>query len=90
MAKGEALTKFHYTDRGSMAIVGKFMAVADIEKPKLHFRGFIALNIWLFIHLMSLINYRNRLKTLYNWGVAYFTNDHSLRMIIRPEKKCDD
>lgn len=83
------LKPFHYIDKGSMAIVGKFMAVADLEKPKLHFRGFIALNIWLFIHVMSLINYRNRLKTLYNWAVAYFTNDHSLRMIIRPEKKCD-
>ena len=87
--KGNPLTQFCYINKGSMAIVGKFMAVADLEKPKWHFRGFIALNIWLFIHVMSLINYRNRLKTLYNWGVAYFTNDHSLRMIIRPEKKSE-
>jgi NADH dehydrogenase len=54
---------------------------------KMHFSGFIAWFIWVFVHLVSLINYRNRVKTLYNWMIAYFTKDQSLRMIIRPEKK---
>ncbi len=59
---------------------------ADLPKG-LFFRGFIAWAMWLFIHLLSLINYRNRLKTLYNWTAAYFTRDQSLRMIIRPSRK---
>jgi NADH dehydrogenase len=70
-----------------MAIIGKNKAVADLPKPKLFFSGVIALFMWLFIHLLSLINYRNRIRTLYNWGVAYLTNDQSLRMIVRPASK---
>ncbi|MBO9620411.1 MAG: NAD(P)/FAD-dependent oxidoreductase [Niabella sp.] len=74
---------FRYNDKGSMAIIGRNKAVADLEKPKLHFNGFIAWLIWLFIHVMSLLNFRNRLRTLYNWVGAYFTMDQYFRMIIR-------
>ncbi len=81
---GKALKPFKYHDKGTMAIIGRNKAVADFPKPNLHFNGFIAWFMWLFIHLLSLINYRNRIKTLYNWTVAYFTKDQSLRMIIRP------
>lgn len=77
---------FKYIDKGSMAIIGRNKAVADLPKPKLHFKGFIAWFMWVFIHLISLIDYRNRVKTLYNWMIAYFTKDQSLRMIIRPSK----
>jgi len=76
---------FIYNDKGSMAIIGRAKAVADIPNSKIHFNGFLAWIMWLFIHIMSLINYRNRLKTLYNWSVAYFTKDQSLRMIVRPK-----
>ena len=76
---------FTYNDKGSMAIIGRAKAVADIPNSKMHFNGFFAWIMWLFIHLISLINYRNRLKTLYNWSVAYFTKDQSLRMIVRPK-----
>jgi NADH dehydrogenase len=58
--------------------------VADLPKPEIHFNGLAAWMTWLFIHLFSLITYRNRIMTLFNWGVAYFTKDQSLRMIIRP------
>ena len=84
---GRALKSFVYNDKGSMAIIGKNKAVVDIPKPKLHFKGFFAWMIWLFIHLISLISFRNKLRTFYNWVVAYFTKDQSLRMIIRPAKK---
>ncbi|MEC4050196.1 NAD(P)/FAD-dependent oxidoreductase [Flavobacterium sp. SUN046] len=87
MQANKPLQPFSYQDRGSMAIIGKAKAVADIPNQKLHFDGFLAWAMWLFIHIMSLINYRNRLKTLYNWSVAYFTNDQSLRMIVRPKEK---
>lgn len=77
------LVPFAYHDKGSMAIIGRSKAVADL--PRMHFNGYIAWATWLFIHLFSLITYRNRIKTMYNWAVAYFTKDQSLRMIIRPQ-----
>ena len=80
------LRPFKYNDKGSMAIIGKNKAVVDLPKPKMHFKGFFAWMIWLFIHLISLIAYRNRIKTFYNWMIAYFSKDQSLRMIIRPDK----
>jgi len=82
-----ALVPFKYKDKGSMAIIGKNKAVVDLPKPKLHFKGFLAWLMWLFIHLLSLITFRNRLVTFWNWMVSYFSMDQPLRMIIRPEKK---
>jgi NADH dehydrogenase len=78
---------FAYYNKGDMAIIGWNKAVADIPIPRLHFKGFIAWLTWIFVHLMFLINYRNRIRTLYNWTTAYFTKDQTLRMIIRPESK---
>ncbi|CAD0006573.1 MULTISPECIES: NAD(P)/FAD-dependent oxidoreductase [Flavobacterium] len=83
----KSLKPFVYNDKGSMAIIGKNKAVVDLPNPKWHFKGFFAWFIWLFVHLISLITYRNRLKTFYNWMIAYFARDQSLRMIIRPDKK---
>ncbi|MDV6168180.1 NAD(P)/FAD-dependent oxidoreductase [Flavobacterium sp. DG1-102-2] len=83
---GKPLKTFTYKDKGSMAIIGKNKAVADLPKPEMHFKGFIAWAMWLFVHVMSLIGYRNRILTAYNWMVAYFSKDQSLRMIIRPDK----
>lgn len=87
MAQNKALSPFKYNDKGSMAIIGKNKAVVDLPKPKMHFKGFFAWMIWLFVHLMSLITYRNRINTFYHWMVAYFSKDQSLRMIIRPDKR---
>lgn len=87
MLKDKPLKPFKYNDKGSMAIIGKNKAVVDLPKPKMHFKGFLAWMIWLFVHLMSLITYRNRLNTFYHWMIAYFSKDQSLRMIIRPEKR---
>lgn len=87
MKAGEAMRPFAYHDKGTMAIIGWNKAVADLPKPKLHFKGFIAWLMWLFIHLISLINYRNKIRTLYNWTTAYFTRDQTLRMIVRPDKE---
>jgi NADH dehydrogenase len=83
--KGRPQVPFHYRDKGTMAIIGRNKAVADLP-PKMHFRGFIAWAMWLFIHLISLINYRNRIKTLFNWMIAYFNKDQSLRFIVRPRQ----
>jgi NADH dehydrogenase len=81
MAKGQPLKPFKYFDKGDMAIIGRNSAVVDLFKHKVHFSGIIALFMWLFIHLISLVNYRNKLRTLYNWAVAYISRDQSFRMI---------
>jgi NADH dehydrogenase len=83
--KSKLLKPFLYNDKGSMAIIGKNKAVVDL--PNAHFKGFFAWIVWLFVHLFSLITYRNRLQTFYNWMIAYFSKDQPLRMIIRPNKK---
>lgn len=83
MVRQKPLTPFRYKDKGTMAIIGRSKAVADFPKPKMQIKGFLAWIIWLFVHLFSLIHYRNRVKTMYNWTIAYFTKDQSLRMIIR-------
>ena len=80
---------FHYFDRGDMAIIGRSWAVADLfrhRKHPLHLGGILGLLSWLFIHLVSLVNYNNKIKTLYNWLVAYLTHDQVLRMIFHTEK----
>ncbi len=87
MEKGKPLQPFSYYDKGSMAIIGRNKAVAEIPKPNMKFTGWLAWAMWLFVHLFSLINYRNRIKTMYNWTAAYFTKDQTLRMIIRPLEK---
>lgn len=90
LEKNEQPVPFVYNDKGSMAIIGTNKAVADLPKPEMHFKGFIAWFMWLFIHLISLINYRNQIRTLYNWIAAFLTKDQSLRMIIRPASKHTD
>jgi NADH dehydrogenase len=87
MTKNQPLKPFKYVDKGSMAIIGKNKAVVDMENPKLHFKGFIAWLAWAFIHLVSLITFKNKVKTLFNWLIAYCTNDQSLRMIIKASGK---
>ncbi len=88
-AADKPLKPFAYKDKGSMAIIGRSKAVVDLPKPKLHMKGLIAWLAWLFIHLLSLITYRNQVRTFYNWMIAYFTKDQSMRMIIRPAEKQD-
>lgn len=82
--KGKEMKPFKYFDRGDMAIVGRHHAVVDLFKHKVHLSGFPALFIWLFIHLISLVNINNRIRTLYSWAVAFITRDQALRMIFRP------
>ena len=81
---------FRYHDKGSMAIIGRNKAVADLPKPSMHLNGFLAWFVWAFIHIMSLVNFRNKLRAMYNWVGYYLTNDQTFRMIIEPERKKTD
>jgi NADH dehydrogenase len=83
--KGKPLTDFHYKDKGTMAIIAKFKAVVDL--PKGFFKGFIAWLVWLFIHIIPIAGFRNKVKLAFNWFWSFATNDPTLRLIIRPEKE---
>jgi NADH dehydrogenase len=90
MAKGKAPVPFKYFDRGEMAIIGRKYALVDLFKHKIHFSGILGLLSWLFIHLISLVNYNNIVKTLYTWAIAYITCDQPLRMIFRPSPRSNE
>lgn len=74
--------EFSYHDKGSMATVGRNLAVVDMPKPKLHFGGFIAWMVWMFLHLMLILGVKNRFFVFLNWVYNYFTRDQNLRLIL--------
>jgi NADH dehydrogenase len=84
-ANNTPLKPFAYNDKGSMAIIAKFKAVVDL--PKLFFKGFGAWLVWLFIHIIPLIGFRNKMKLAFSWFWSFMTNDPTLRLIIRPRKE---
>lgn len=69
---------FHYVDRGSMAIIGRNKAVADLVTPRMFLKGFFAWAIWSSIHLISLVSIGNKLNTFYRWLTIYFSKNTSL------------
>ncbi|UOE48829.1 hypothetical protein MTO98_30995 [Mucilaginibacter sp. SMC90] len=86
LVRNESLQPFKYFDKGDMAIIGRTKAMADLFKLRVHISGPLGLMIWLFIHLLSLVSFRNKFITLYDWVTAYISKDKSLRMIFRTEK----
>lgn len=85
MAKNKKIKPFQYNDRGTMATVGRNRAVVDL--PFLKFSGIIAWFVWMFLHLMLLVDFRNRLIVFVNWSWSYFKNDKGLRLIVRKVKR---
>jgi NADH dehydrogenase len=83
--KNNTNTPYEYSDKGSMATVGKHLAVVDL--PNIKFQGFIAWLFWMFLHLMLILGVKNKLIIFVNWLWKYFTSDQSLRLIIKPFKK---
>ena len=77
--KGRPTRSFRYKDHGSMAVIGCAAAVAELGGLKI--RGYLAWLIWLFIHLVNLVEYRSRVLVLIQWGWSYFTRNRSARLI---------
>jgi NADH dehydrogenase len=75
------LIPFIYHDKGSMATVGRNRAVVDIGK--IRFQGVFAWFVWMFVHLMTLVGFRNKLVVFVNWVWSYFSYDRGTRLIIR-------
>ena len=84
MEKGATLIPFKYKNLGSLATIGRNKAVADF--PFMKMKGFFAWFLWLIIHLMTLVGFRNRLIVFTNWMISYFSYDRAIRLIIRPFK----
>lgn len=81
-AKNKNPASFHYKNKGSMATIGRHKAVVDL--PFISFGGYLAWYIWMFVHLMTLVGFRNRFMVFINWMWNYFTYDRAIRLIIRP------
>lgn len=85
----ESTTPFEYFDKGSLAIVGRSRAVADLP-GNIHLGGFIAWMAWLFVHIWYLVGFRSKLAVFTNWIYRLFTYQRSTRLIIRPFIRKDD
>lgn len=79
----DRLIQFEYYDKGSMATVGRNLAVVDLPKPKWSFGGFFAWMIWMGLHLMLILGVKNRFFVFMNWLYNYITYDQNLRLIFR-------
>ena len=78
---GQPLQGFHYANPGIMATIGRNAAVAQLRHR--HFTGFVAWFLWLFVHLIRMVGYRNRLFVLLNWAWDYLLHERPVRMIIK-------
>jgi NADH dehydrogenase len=79
MLRGEPTERFRYLDKGSMATIGRNAAVA--EMGAIRFSGIIAWLAWLFVHIVFLVGFRNRIAVLFNWAYAYATYGRGARLI---------
>lgn len=79
--RGAAGVPFVYRDKGSLAVLGRNAAVAQVGR--VHLAGFLAWLMWLFIHVLYLVGYRNRFLVLLEWAYAYFTYQRGARLIVR-------
>jgi NADH:ubiquinone reductase (H+-translocating) len=75
---------FHYRNKGDLATIGRSRAIADFGWVR--FAGRLAWFLWLFVHIMYLVGFRNRVVVLYEWAYAYFTNQAGVRLITDVER----
>ena len=85
LSKNQSMEPFKYKDKGSMATVGRNKAVVDLKRYK--FGGGFAWFVWMFVHLMFLVGFRNRVIVFFNWTYNYINFDKAARLIIRPFKR---
>ncbi len=84
--KKQAMKTFQYRDQGSMATVGRNRAVVDMKGFKI--QGFFAWFVWMFVHLLSITGFKNKVFTFFSWFFSYLSYDRSNRLIIgRPRDK---
>jgi len=79
--ENKPMKPFHYRDKGSLATVGRHLAVADLPFGK--FKGYIAWMLWSIVHLLSIIGVKNKIFVLLDWTWKYITYDQALRLLIK-------
>lgn len=84
LAQQKEMTPFIYKDKGTMATVGRNLAVVDMKRLK--FGGWFAWLMWMFVHLMLLVDFRSRLVVFVNWAWSYLFYDKGTRLIVRKVK----
>ncbi len=82
--RGGTLPPFHYRDKGSLAVIGRASAVAEIGP--FHISGLLAWLTWLFVHLMYLVEFSSRVLVFIQWGFLYLTFNRGARLITGPDK----
>jgi NADH dehydrogenase len=87
LQKGRPWKAFRYKDLGSMATIGRKLAVVDL--PFVRFQGVLAWLTWLFVHLMAILGVKNKLFIFMDWAWNYLAFDPSLRLLIRPRQRTD-
>ncbi len=85
LINNQPMKAFEYTNKGAMATIGRNKAVVDL--PHYHFSGVFAWFVWMFVHLFSLIGFKNKAVVFLNWVYNYIRFDREGRLIIRPFKK---
>ncbi len=83
--RGKQLKPFYYKNLGVMSTIGRHKAVADLTFTKT--QGLLAWYIWMFVHLIRLIGFRNRIVILFDWVWNYFAYEYSFRIITQPFRK---
>jgi NADH dehydrogenase len=85
---GKTSKPFHYFDKGNLATIGRKRAVAEIGK--LHFSGLLAWLLWLFVHLLYIVEFESRILIAIQWGFAYFTFNRGARLITGADARLAD
>lgn len=84
LMRGQPTKAFRYRNKGDLAVIGRSRAIADLGKVQ--FTGWFAWVFWLFLHIMYLVGFRNRVSVLVQWAYAYFTYQRGVRLITNPER----
>jgi len=79
---GRSRRPFRYRDKGSLAVIGRAQAIADLGRVRIS--GYLAWLAWCFIHILFLVGFRNRAVVLFEWAWAYFTDQRGARLITGP------
>jgi NADH dehydrogenase len=79
LVRGEKTLPFRYFDKGNLATIGRYKAVADFGSFRVV--GWLAWWFWLFVHIMYLVGFRNRISVLLQWAYSYFTYQRGVRLI---------
>jgi NADH dehydrogenase len=85
LMRGEPTKRFRYRNKGDLAVIGRSRAIADLGK--IRFTGLFAWLFWLFLHIMYLVGFRNRVSVLVQWAYSYFTYQRGVRLITNPERR---